>query len=105
LEKRLSKHKITIFFENLERHGPFGPPLATPMSSDAKDILSDSSHEHPDMDGDVNNAVSVTFSVQHQRVTELSHNFHAVKMKFFLFVRAVRGFSDVTVFNSNFIHV
>jgi len=26
LEKRLSKHKITIFSKNLGGHGPFGPP-------------------------------------------------------------------------------
>ena len=32
LEKRLSKHKMTIFSENLGGHGPFGPLLATPMS-------------------------------------------------------------------------
>jgi len=26
LEKRLSKHKITIFSKHLGRHGPFAPP-------------------------------------------------------------------------------
>jgi len=26
LEKRLSKHKITIFSKNLRGHGPFAPP-------------------------------------------------------------------------------
>jgi len=26
LEKRLSKHKMTIFSNNLGGHGPFGPP-------------------------------------------------------------------------------
>jgi len=26
MEKRLSKHKKTIFSENLGGHGPFGPP-------------------------------------------------------------------------------
>ena len=33
LEKRLSKHKMTIFSKNLGGHGPFSPPLAlaTPM--------------------------------------------------------------------------
>jgi len=32
LKKCLSKHKMTIFSKNLGgRHGPFGPPLATPM--------------------------------------------------------------------------
>jgi len=25
-EKRLSKHKMTIFSKNLGEHGPFGPP-------------------------------------------------------------------------------
>jgi len=31
LEKRLSKHKKTIFSENLGGTCPFCPPLATPM--------------------------------------------------------------------------
>ena len=31
LEKRLSKHKMAIFSKNLEGHGHFGPPPATPM--------------------------------------------------------------------------
>jgi len=31
LEKRLSKHKMTIFSKNFEGHGPFGAPLATLM--------------------------------------------------------------------------
>ena len=31
LEKRLSKHKMTIFSKNLGGHGPSGPPLAMPM--------------------------------------------------------------------------
>jgi len=34
LEKRLSKHKMTIFFKNVGGgHGPFGHPPATPMPS------------------------------------------------------------------------
>jgi len=33
LLKRLSKHKMTIFSKNLGGHGPFGPLLATPMST------------------------------------------------------------------------
>jgi len=33
LEKRLLKHKMTIFSKNFRgSHGPFGPPLATPMA-------------------------------------------------------------------------
>jgi len=28
LEKRLSKHKLTIFSKNLRGHGPFAPPFA-----------------------------------------------------------------------------
>jgi len=32
LEKRLSKHKMTIFSKNFGGHSPFGPPLATPMA-------------------------------------------------------------------------
>jgi len=32
VEKRISKHKMTIFSKNLGDHGPFRPPsLATPM--------------------------------------------------------------------------
>ena len=31
LEKRLSKHKMTIFSKIFGEDGPFGPPLATPM--------------------------------------------------------------------------
>jgi len=31
LEKRLSKHKMTMFSKNLGGHGPFGPSLVTPM--------------------------------------------------------------------------
>ena len=31
LEKRLSKHKMTIFSKNLGGHGPFDTSLATPM--------------------------------------------------------------------------
>jgi len=31
LGKHLSKHKMTIFSKNLGGHGPFAPPLATPM--------------------------------------------------------------------------
>jgi len=31
LENRLSNHKMTIFSKNLGDHGPFAPPLATPM--------------------------------------------------------------------------
>ena len=30
LEKRLLKHKMTMFYKNLGGHGPFSP-LATPM--------------------------------------------------------------------------
>jgi len=32
LEKRLSKHKMAIYSKNLGGHGPFGPPLAAPMT-------------------------------------------------------------------------
>jgi len=32
LEKRLSKHKMTIFSKNLRGLGPSGPPLATTMT-------------------------------------------------------------------------
>jgi len=31
LEKRLSKHKMTMFSKNFGGHGPFGLSLATPM--------------------------------------------------------------------------
>jgi len=31
LEKRFSKHKITLFLKTFAEHGPFGCPLATPM--------------------------------------------------------------------------
>jgi len=33
LEKRLSKHKMTIFSKNWGEHGPFGLPLAMPMQN------------------------------------------------------------------------
>jgi len=40
LEKRLSQHKITIFFKNLGGHGPFGPILATSMLATTTDTTS-----------------------------------------------------------------
>jgi len=33
MEKRLSKHKMAMFSNNLGDGGPFGPLLATPMHS------------------------------------------------------------------------
>jgi len=32
LEKRVSRHKMTVFSKNLGGHDPFAPPLTTPMS-------------------------------------------------------------------------
>jgi len=42
LEKRFSMHKITIFSKNFGGHGPFGRPLATPMSNGITIDLMDS---------------------------------------------------------------
>ena len=33
VEKRLSKHKMTMFSKNLGGHGPFGPPWLRPCTS------------------------------------------------------------------------
>ena len=40
LEKRLSKHKMAIFSKHLGGHGPFRPPLATPMAKSEVEVRS-----------------------------------------------------------------